>query len=46
MREIRNSAGKLVCQIDDDTHTILIVRSGNWTRLRMLPDGTIEVLNN
>jgi hypothetical protein len=45
MRDVKNSAGKLVCRVDDETGTVEIVRSGTKTLLRLLPDGTFDIHN-
>lgn len=43
MQEIRNKDSKLVCQVDKETKTVVIVVKGCKTTLRFTDDGKIEV---
>jgi hypothetical protein len=45
VKEVRNANGKLVAAIDEPTGTVVIVRRGCVTRLRLKPDGTVEIIN-
>lgn len=45
MRNIKNSTGKLVCRLDENTCSVEIVHKGIKTLIRFKPDGTAEVTN-
>lgn len=45
MEEVRNSNGKLVCQIDKEGKVVEIVIKGCKTTIRFLSDGTVEIIN-
>jgi hypothetical protein len=45
MKEVHNANGKLVAAIDEATGTVVIVRRGCITRLRLKSDGTVEIIN-
>jgi len=45
MKEIRNANGKLVAIIDEAESTVIILQRACITKLRLRPDGTIEVIN-
>jgi len=45
MREVRNSADKLVCRIDKDKHIVEIVTKGIKTTIRFSEDGMVEITN-
>lgn len=45
MEEVRNSNGKLVCQIDKESRAVEIVIKGCKTTIRFLSDGTVEIIN-
>ena len=45
MKEVRNANGKLVAEIEEKTGTVVIVQRGCITRLRLNPDGSIEIIN-
>jgi len=45
MTEVRNSDGRLVCQLDEKTGDVLIEVKGRKTLIRYNPDGKPEVVN-
>ena len=45
MKPVRNSKGKLVCQVDDSTRTIEIVSNGVKTTIQLMPDGRFKITN-
>lgn len=45
MKEVRNSNGKLVCQVDEKQKSIEIVHKGYITIVRFCDDGRIVVYN-
>ena len=46
MKDIKNSAGKLVCRVDMSTLLVEIVHKGIVTTVRFLPDNQIEVISS
>ncbi len=45
MQEVRNSANKLVCQIDKLSKTVEIVLKGCRTTIRFLDNGQVQIVN-
>jgi len=45
MVSVKNGENKKVCQIDPQTRSIEIVKSGFRTVIRFLDDGTYEIIN-
>ena len=45
MQEVRNTDGRLVAKIDEETRTVVISIKSCTTRLRMKNDGSIEIEN-
>ncbi len=43
MQNIRNKDSKLVCQVDRETKTVVIVSKGCITKIRFTDDGKVEV---
>jgi len=46
MKDVKNSAGKLVCRVDADAKLVEIVHKGLMTTIRFLPNGEIEEINS
>lgn len=46
MREVRNSDGRLVCLIDENTGAVEICIKGCVTLIEQLPDGEIRITNS
>lgn len=45
MLDVRNSDGRLVCQLDEETGDVVIEVKGRKTLIRYKPDGKPEVVN-
>lgn len=45
MQEVRNSADKLVCCIDNTQKMVEIVIKGCKTTIKFLDDGTVKIVN-
>lgn len=45
MTDVRNANGKLVCRLDEEKYLIEIVQKGCITRIRFMPDGKVEIVN-
>jgi hypothetical protein len=46
MREVRNSDGRLVCRINEDTGAVEICVKGCVTLIERQPDGEIRIVNS
>ena len=46
MKEIRNTDGKLVATVDEESGTVIILRHECVTTFRLKPGGIIEVNNS
>lgn len=46
MQEVRNCAGKKVCCVDEETHSVIIVIRNMKTVITFNSDGTFEIINN
>ena len=45
MKEIRNTDGRLVCQINEEKKEVVIRVKGCVTQIHIQPDGAMEVIN-
>ena len=45
MKEIRNIDNKLVAVYEEATYTVIVIRRGCETRIRLNPDGSVAVTN-
>ena len=45
MLDVRNSEGRLVCQLDEETGDVVIEVKGCKTLIRYKPDGKPKVVN-
>ena len=45
MRDVKNSDGRLVAKLDEQSDTIVILQKGYETRITRKSDGTYEIVN-
>lgn len=45
MEQVRNSANRLVCEIDKANREVVIIIKGCKTIIRFLDDGTVAIIN-
>lgn len=45
MQKVKNSAGKTICKVDAQEKLVEILHKGVITKIKFLPNGSIEVVD-